>query len=225
METRVLSRLDWGMVARVLGCGQEAAVPEPTRRQAERLLAELVAIAEPRHVHGTFALERTAEGIRLAGTGLTLPGRDIAALLAGCDACLLLAATLGIQADRAIDAVQRRSMAETVLLDALAGALIEAYVEETQSALAADLPLTRRYSPGYGDLPLALQPMLLAVLNAPRRIGLHCNPRCLMIPRKSVTAVIGIGGGAASAGRADSCARCGLAAECQIRKAGGRCGR
>ena len=52
---------------------------------------------------------------------------------------------------------------------------------------------TRRYSPGYGDLPLSVQPALLDALDAGRRLGVTLTESLLMVPMKSVTAVVGIG--------------------------------
>lgn len=49
-----------------------------------------------------------------------------------------------------------------------------------------------RFSPGYGDLPLALQPDLLNFLNAQRWVGITVGETLLMSPMKSVTAIMGI---------------------------------
>ncbi len=49
-----------------------------------------------------------------------------------------------------------------------------------------------RFSPGYGDLPLALQPDLLHFLNAQRWVGITVGKTLLMSPMKSVTAIMGI---------------------------------
>ncbi len=50
-----------------------------------------------------------------------------------------------------------------------------------------------RFSPGYGDCPLSAQRSIVnSVLNATRLIGLTVTPTSLLIPTKSVTAVIGL---------------------------------
>ena len=49
-----------------------------------------------------------------------------------------------------------------------------------------------RFSPGYGDLSLALQKDIFAVLDCPRKIGITLNESLLMSPSKSVTAIIGV---------------------------------
>ena len=52
--------------------------------------------------------------------------------------------------------------------------------------------ITFRYSPGYGDLPLDIQSDFLKSINAEKLIGLTVSSHNLLMPRKSVTAVIGI---------------------------------
>jgi cobalamin-dependent methionine synthase I len=51
--------------------------------------------------------------------------------------------------------------------------------------------LTMRYSPGYGDWNLDVQPEILATLDS-GRIRLTSNISHILIPEKSVTAIIGI---------------------------------
>lgn len=50
----------------------------------------------------------------------------------------------------------------------------------------------RRFSPGYGDLPLSLQPAMLRLTGADRMLGVQAGPSFLMTPMKSVTAVVGL---------------------------------
>lgn len=52
--------------------------------------------------------------------------------------------------------------------------------------------LTMRYSPGYGDLDISANRDILNVLDAHRKIGVTVTNTGIMIPRKSVVALIGI---------------------------------
>ena len=49
-----------------------------------------------------------------------------------------------------------------------------------------------RFSPGYGDFPIAHQRDFSRLLDTPRKIGLTVTESCLLAPIKSVTAVIGL---------------------------------
>ena len=48
----------------------------------------------------------------------------------------------------------------------------------------------KRYSPGYGDLLLEVQPFIFEQLRL-KEIGMDLNPSFMMIPQKSITAIIG----------------------------------
>lgn len=157
----------------------------------------VLAAAEPRFVWREFDITPSPNGILLNGTALELPGLDIAALLAGCRKCLLIAATIGQAAENLIRRAQAQDMAEAIMLDAAAGSAVENLCDNLQAALAAHyaesgLFLTDRYSPGYGDLPLTVQRPFCATLDTARRIGLTVNTGGILLPRKSVTAIIGL---------------------------------
>ena len=121
---------------------------------------------------------------------------SLAKHLAGCHAVYLACATLGV----AFDALQRRtaakSPADAFVLQAIGAAGIEALMDEMEGESRADLApgetLVRRYSPGYGDYPLAAQKTLFALLDAPRTAGVSLTENLLMVPSKSVSAVIGV---------------------------------
>ena len=49
-----------------------------------------------------------------------------------------------------------------------------------------------RFSPGYGDLPIEIQKDFFRVLEPNRKIGVSLTESMMMIPSKSVTAIIGI---------------------------------
>ena len=60
------------------------------------------------------------------------------------------------------------------------------------AAHEAGLYTNFRFSPGYGDMPLQTQSVLLAALDAQRKLGITLSKSLLMTPTKSVTAVIGL---------------------------------
>ena len=67
------------------------------------------------------------------------------------------------------------------LCDAFSG-----YAAETYGGLKA------RFSPGYGDFALEIQREFLDILNASKTVGIVLSDGGVMIPEKSVTAVMGI---------------------------------
>lgn len=82
--------------------------------------------------------------------------------------------------------------------------------------------LTDRFSPGYGDLPLKHQPEVLRLLEAQKRLGINLTSSGLMIPRKSVTAIMGISKKKQKK-RFKGCEVCSRFMDCEFRKSGASC--
>lgn len=161
-------------------------------------------------------------------SALPLAGNDIKRHLSGCNRMAVLCATLGAAVDREIRAAEHRSMLYALALDAAAGDAIEKVCDIAEQEIRYQVGqtgryLTGRYSPGYGDLPMTLQPHILALCDAPRRIGLSVTPTNILTPRKSVTALLGISQHPIS-GHVRGCTSCNLSADCPYRKRGIHCG-
>ena len=59
-------------------------------------------------------------------------------------------------------------------------------------ARADGFVISRRFSPGYCDWDVSQQKMIFEAVNADS-IGVHLTDECLMIPKKSISGIIGIG--------------------------------
>lgn len=155
---------------------------------------------------------------------LALPGQTAARMLADCPQAAVLVCTLGAEFDRWMKQLSLRDMARAVMLDALSSAYVESACDTAEDAIRARFPgkhLTDRFSPGYGDLPLAVQPTLLTLAGA-NRIGVTLTDAMLMLPQKSVTAVVGVADTPQPA-RVRGCAHCTMNKTCPYRKAGTTC--
>lgn len=210
------ARLDTAQALRYLRVrGQPDDALRALLQKAEQALR---AAAKPRAV--TLRAEKAA-------LAPYLQGDDILRHLEGCGTCILLACTLGTEVDAAQRAANAADMAYAVVLDALASALAEQTADAAEQVLRAaaqheGLFLTGRFSPGYGDYPIALQNDLLRLTDAPRRIGLCATDTHLLAPRKSVTAVLGLAPHPVTGWHA-GCAHCALREQCTDRKEGKTC--
>lgn len=177
----------------ILGYLHTPALDERLSAMLEEAIAALCAAAQPRTVWRQIPLTHTDSGVVL-GT-LPLLGDDIALHLSGCEAAVLLAATLSGGTDSLIRRAERSDMTKALLLDAVAGAAIEHICSGLERQLRQTLPypyFTERFSAGYGDFPISQQGDLVRLLDATRRIGLTVTPQSTMLPMKSVTALIGL---------------------------------
>ena len=156
----------------------------------ESLLREIIREAEPTLDPRICYLECpvTISGDRVDFGVCLVTSRDLAAHLDGYRNAVLFAATIGAKADLLLSRFAKFSPAKELLADA--------YFTERAEALCDVFTARfnqpgRRFSPGYGDLPLEFQRVLFEVLDCPRSIGLTLGENLLMMPTKSVTAVIG----------------------------------
>lgn len=188
---------------------------------------EIMRLARPRLTYRRFSIEPEVGALRLSGTRVFLPGNDIARHLKGCGGLVLMAVTLGVEIERAIRRCQVTDMAAALLLDACASAAVESACNRSEMVIrkAVEGPppwLTARYSPGYGDLPLALQRPLLDLVDAGRKIGLFVSGSGIMTPQKSVTAIIGLRETPGEKQKS-GCAVCESRETCMYRKEGASC--
>ncbi len=121
----------------------------------------------------------------------TVESRDLAKNLSGCRRALIMAVTLGAGVDMLLRRKGAVSAGEHFVCDAVASAFAEAAADTAENFFLGDIPHRPRYSPGYGDLPLEIQGDVLDVCGAGRLLGISLSAASLMIPTKSVTAIIG----------------------------------
>lgn len=115
--------------------------------------------------------------------------KSLKTFLAGCNKAYIFAATIGIGADRIINRYSTLSPSKAVLADGCATAAIECWCDYLCREIFR-VPDQERFSPGYGDLPLDMQPKILFYLNTSLNIGLSMTDSMLLTPTKSVTAIV-----------------------------------
>lgn len=110
---------------------------------------------------------------------------------------VVLSVTLGSEIEEMITTYfHDGNFAFSLLLDAAATAAVEAAadaMEKTiqQSIHAKGCHTITRFSPGYGDWDIKFQPHLLELAKA-AAINVHLTESYMLVPRKSITAIIGV---------------------------------
>lgn len=117
---------------------------------------------------------------------------SLAKVLEGCSEALIFAVSCGTATDRLISRLYLQSSANAFITDAIGSASAEALADLVNKKICDGLSVTKRFSPGYADFPIDFQKPLLERLNAFSTVGISLTNDLLMIPMKSVTAVIGI---------------------------------
>ena len=122
--------------------------------------------------------------------------------------------------------MQRQDMALSAVMDAVGSAAVESVCDALCEELSEKLKpkfLTERFSPGYGDFPLSQQTEICNILEVSKRIGIYLSESGMMIPQKSVTAVIGVAD-TEQLKRSSGCAGCAFVENCFYHKERKSCG-
>lgn len=146
--------------------------------------------------------------------GFSVASKSLAKNLLGCEKAVVFGATVGAMFDRLLQKAEITSPAYAVVLQAAGTAAIESLCDTFCEELGETRP---RFSPGYGDLPLEAQTDIFKVLDLSKNIGVTLSSSLLMIPTKSVTAIVGLGCGSEKA--KSGCSACDKI-NCAYRKGG-----
>lgn len=179
----------------------------------------------PKYVYRKTSVDFTENGVFLDGLSVPLVGEDIKKHLSGCSEAVVLAATLSAESDKLIRQTAVTDMAEALAVDCLCSAAVEQVCNRAEEEIFSVINApyrTWRFSAGYGDFPLDIQKDLLLFLNAQRRIGLTVTENSLLIPSKSVTAIIGISENPVRRGK-KGCSSCKMRDNCAFSASGKTC--
>ena len=210
-------------VIRYLG-GRGQKTDEGISADIDRLIAECEKIAVPRYVYKQFDID---DAFKIKNSDFTFLGEDIKKHLCGAKKVVVMAATIGFEIEKRTELYKHRCLKDSVIFDACATAYIESVCDETEDEIRRQkkeegLFLTTRFSPGYGDFPITLQKDIISLTGADKRIGLTVTKSNILLPRKSVTAVMGITENSL-ADKTGRCSCCSMANGCEFKKNGKQC--
>ena len=188
----------------------------------DECIGEIGFLVRPRYIYKLFDIYRKDGKIYLQRCILNLEGKDIATHLERAKACILMAVTLGNVVDTKIRYYEKIDMTKAWILDACATAAVEEIADNLCNEIEKnisyqDKKLTCRYSPGYGDFPLELQRDFISALRADRAIGLNVSSHSILIPKKSITAIVGVIDKKQFT-QQEACLNCNKFLDCEFRK-------
>lgn len=165
----------------------------------EAALAELRSRTRPRFLRKICPLDFHGESGELLSFGwvFSVKSRSLQVNLRDCSEAVLFTATLGAEADQLIRRASSRDISQGLIMEASATALIEDFCDGCQMEIEEEMnrqgkTLRPRFSPGYGDFDIAHQKDMIRLLDTPRQLGVSLTEGGMLVPSKSVTAVMGI---------------------------------
>lgn len=219
--------IDKSEVLRYLGYKNQV-IDEKLDELIDSCRKEIKEIIKPKYVIDFFDLIKKEGVIILKNSSLILKGEDINKHLKESSKAMLLAVTLGSEVDRKINYYEKIDLTHALILDACATQAVEEVCDIVENSIRQELnkenkDLTYRFSAGYGDLSIDIQRDFLDVLNAQKKIGLTATEENILIPRKSVTAIMGVVDNRIE-NRKIGCIGCSKYNDCNFRGVGEGCG-
>lgn len=178
-------------VLRYMGQGQPNDV---VLNRIDQLMHPFNEMANPK----VFFVEKQLihlEGNKVKIGDVVVESKSLKRHLKNATRILLFGATLGLGIDRLIRKTSLMNMGDALILEAIAAAYLEEYADEEQEKIQNQMEnefLGSRFSPGYGDFDLKYQVFLVDEMK--KTLGLSVTSNFMIIPRKSITAVIGVVG-------------------------------
>ena len=189
--------IDISEVVRYLGYGK--MVPDlETVSAIKKYIGELKPKLSLKAVYDCFDVSVSEKDVNISGI-MNIESMNLAKNLKGCEKIILFAATLGIEPDRLLYRLSCTSPHDAVIVQAIGTVAIEEWCNILCDKLGDEMKcngyfLRPRFSPGYGDFSITSQKQIFNILDCGRKIGLTLTDSCMMVPGKSVTAVIGLSG-------------------------------
>ena len=160
-------------------------------------IEESKTLIAPRFITSRCKVSLVENGVKLLGTSVILTGNDIKEHLKDSKECVLMGVTIGGNIEKRINLYGKTNLTKSLILDSCATTAVEEICDKVEDYIKSEVIgngefITFRYSPGYGDLSLDVQKDIINILKSEKTIGLTVSTHNLLMPRKSVTAIIGL---------------------------------
>ena len=181
-------------IYRYLGYKTGMDLPKEIETSVEEILDNVLKQSVPKVCYKYF---ETKVGEQVDFGFMSVESKESASNLEGCTETVIFGATIGIYTDRQIQKEQILSPVRALIYQAVGAAVVEAVCDDfnewiRQKEKEKGRDICPRFSPGYGDVSLSIQKSIFQELSLAKLAGITLTDSLLMIPEKSVTAIIGI---------------------------------
>jgi hypothetical protein len=157
----------------------------------------LYKLMNPRLLFTKERIKKIQRGRIYLHNGVTLKSPKLSRALHDSEELVCFLTTIGGEIDSEIDRMMRQGrLSQAFVMDALGSVAVESVAEQFQRLTESrysesDKAVTLRFSPGYCDWSIEEQKKLFELFDS-NTAGIELNDSCLMMPRKSISAVFGV---------------------------------
>lgn len=184
-------------ILRLAGYGAPERAGKSIRKEMETSIEKVLACLKPESIYKTADFEKCENGI-VKGSGLHIQSDNLSSLVSSLndpESITCFAVTLGQDLDDRIREAQNRAMTQAFFMDTAGSAIAEIFASQAESQLQTllarkNLTATKRFSPGYCDWDLLRGQEAVQQFLDLQRIGIRNYPSGMMMPEKTITAVM-----------------------------------
>jgi hypothetical protein len=225
MELQQRLDLIYDVDAVLRGQGADAAILRSRRpglvKVAEKAMQDSFSLLAPKVVYQEFKVEGVQHDRLLLQGGRRIDCKLLAQQLAAADRVIVILTTIGMNLEERVSEIWDSDMVYALTLDGAGSASVEALANAAclyfeQRAAEEETQVSMPFSPGMVDWSVSEgQPQIFQLLGEAGSI-VQLTPNSIMIPRKSLTMIMGIGAELKSSGR--TCDFCTMRETCRYQE-------
>ena len=190
--------IDRHQVLRNIGYSTECKLPTRLTSLIDDYVENVHHLIEPSYSCVIRNIDLVQGSLVVIEGSVVFESQVIASLLGQCEKAAVFMVTIGEHLEEtACRLAEDGLIVQATVLDAMGSVAAEEvadFVQNKVRAIASNLGLvvSQRFSPGYCDWGITQQKTIFWAVNG-NSMGIHLTDGCLMIPRKSISGIIGIG--------------------------------
>lgn len=182
-------------IYRYMGVKNPDEISESIKKRVSELLCLAKELSAFKYVYKKFAQITFEDDVVDLGF-LKLKSQKLKNNLTGCSEGFIFAATLGMEFEKKLRHLSDTEPADALIFQAIGTELLEDFCDNLTEDILKTYPenydTKPRFSPGYGDLDIKYQKDIFRILNPEKAIGAYLTDSYMMVPSKTVTAIVGI---------------------------------
>jgi hypothetical protein len=190
--------VDKRQVCRYVGYDVDDKLPPRISSLIDEYIDNVHYLIEPSYSYVIRDIALVQDSLAVIDGSIIFESQVIAGLLERCHKVALFLVTIGKHLEEtACRLAEDGIIVQAAVLDAIGSDAVERMADFVrdrirEAASAQGLVASQRFSPGYCDWDIDQQNTLFQAVDGDA-LGVHLTETCLMVPRKSISAIIGIG--------------------------------
>lgn len=190
--------IDKDEVCRYLGYGKDQGPTSSISSLIDEEIEEAYGLIQTSCFYQLMDIKRVRNPRVFLEDGLRITSEVLSRVLSRCQQAAIFVVNIGRGLEeRVAQLMNEGQMLKATILDAIGSEAAEktaCYLQDRVRELANSdgAEITLRYSPGYCDWDITQQRVLFEAMNS-APLGVSLTEECLMVPRKSVSGIIGLG--------------------------------